>query len=133
MFARPFFSNGCCIFAYLEAVAQQRVYMSQYVLLNLTEKNSRDNSVSIAMGYVLDGAGWIPSRGKRFFFPAQCPYRPWCSQRHSYPKGTMGTFFESKAEKGVTLTTVLHLVPLSRMMELYLHSLLRLHCVVLNN
>jgi hypothetical protein len=30
MFAKPFFNNGFCIFAYLSVVAQQRVYMLQY-------------------------------------------------------------------------------------------------------
>jgi hypothetical protein len=29
LFAKPLLSNGCCIFAYLSFVAQQRVYMPQ--------------------------------------------------------------------------------------------------------
>jgi hypothetical protein len=31
LFAKALVSNGSCIFAYLEVVAQQRVYMLQYV------------------------------------------------------------------------------------------------------
>jgi hypothetical protein len=30
-FGKPLRSNGCCIFAYIAVVAQQRVYMPQYI------------------------------------------------------------------------------------------------------
>jgi hypothetical protein len=33
LFAKPLLNNGCCIFAYLAVVAQQRVYMPQYLIL----------------------------------------------------------------------------------------------------
>jgi hypothetical protein len=33
LFANPLFINGYCIFAYLTAVAQQRVYMLQYACM----------------------------------------------------------------------------------------------------
>jgi hypothetical protein len=31
LFAKPLLSNGCCIFAYFAVVAQQCVYMPQYI------------------------------------------------------------------------------------------------------
>jgi hypothetical protein len=65
-------------------------------------KMSQNSLVSIAMGYRLDGQGLIPGRGK-----------------------------ESFLSPGVKLTTHLHLVPRSRMVELYLHSPICLHGVVL--
>jgi hypothetical protein len=51
----------------------------------------------------------------------------------SYPMGTVGSFAGSKAAWGVKLTTHLHLVSWSRMMELYLHSPIRFHGIVLNS
>jgi hypothetical protein len=37
MFAKPLFSNGSCIFAYLTVVAQQRVYVLQYICIFQTQ------------------------------------------------------------------------------------------------
>jgi hypothetical protein len=37
----------------------------------------RDSSVGIGTGYGLDGPGWIPGRGKIFFFPLSRPDRLW--------------------------------------------------------
>jgi hypothetical protein len=36
---------------------------------------SRDSSVGIATGYVLDGRGSIPGRVKRYFYSLQCSDR----------------------------------------------------------
>jgi hypothetical protein len=44
----------------------------------------------------------------------------------------MGSFPLIKAAGNVMLTAHLYLVPKSRMVELYLHSLISLHGVVLN-
>jgi hypothetical protein len=73
----------------------------------------------------MDGRGSVLGRGKRFF---SSPRRP---EQISYP---MGTVVPSKEEKrpGRELTTNLHLVPRSRMVELYFHFPIRLHGVVLN-
>jgi hypothetical protein len=43
---------------------------------------------------------------------------------------TGGSFPGGKAKGGVKLTTDLHLVPRSKMAELYLHSLIRLHGII---
>jgi hypothetical protein len=36
LFAKPLLSNGCCTFAYLVLVAQQWVYMPQYIYTVVT-------------------------------------------------------------------------------------------------
>jgi hypothetical protein len=41
--------------------------------------------------------------------------------------GTAGYFSRDKAAKAMKLTTHFHLMPRSRMMELYLHYPIRLH------
>jgi hypothetical protein len=43
----------------------------------------------------------------------------------SYPMGTVGSFPGGKDAWGIKLTSHLHLVPRSRMVELYLHSPIR--------
>jgi hypothetical protein len=48
-----------------------------------------------------------------------------------YPMGSGGSIQTAK-QLGVKLTTNLYLVPKSRMVELYLHSAIRLNGVVLN-
>jgi hypothetical protein len=68
-------------------------------------RGSWDTSVGIATGYGLDG---ILSNGYRGL----------------YPRGYSG--------RGMKLTTDLHLVPRSRMVELYLYSPICLHGIVLN-
>jgi hypothetical protein len=49
-----------------------------------------------------------------------------------YPVGSGCSIPSGKIVRGVKLTTLLRLVPRSRMVELYLHSPIRLHGVVLN-
>jgi hypothetical protein len=49
-----------------------------------------------------------------------------------YPKGTGGSLPRGKVVRGIKLTTQLHPVLRSRIVELYLNSPIRLHGVVLN-
>jgi hypothetical protein len=51
----------------------------------------------------------------------------------SYPMGTWGSFPGGLSSRNVKLTTHLHLMPGSGKVELYLHSTIRLHGVVLNS
>jgi hypothetical protein len=50
----------------------------------------------------------------------------------SYPMGYLGLFPWGQSGRGVKLSTHLHLVPRSRMVELNLHSPIYLHSIVLN-
>jgi hypothetical protein len=50
----------------------------------------------------------------------------------SYPMGNVGFFLLGKRSRSVKLTTHLHLVSGSRMVELYLRSCIRIHGVVRN-
>jgi hypothetical protein len=83
----------------------------------------------IATGYGLDCPGSISIRA-RFFSSPPCPDRLWSlpgllsdGQRELFSRGYSG--------RGVTITTYLHLVPRSRIVELYFHSLICLHGIVL--
>jgi hypothetical protein len=91
---------------------------------------SRGSSVGTAMSYGLHGRGSIPGRARHFsqFHDVQI-----ASEAHpaSCPLDTEGSFLGGKAT-GMKVTTHLHLVLRSRIVELYLHSLIRLHGVVLN-
>jgi hypothetical protein len=84
-----------------------------------TECWTRDSSVSIGTGYMLEGRRSMPGRGKRFLSNPQRPDRLW------------GPFLSLQCGGSVKLTTHLHLVPRSRMVKLYFHSPTRLHSVVL--
>jgi hypothetical protein len=79
--------------------------------------------------YRLDDRGSICGRGKSCFSSSQRSDRLW-----DPPEGT-GRFFLPRElrDHGVKLTTNHHLVSMSRMMELYFHSLIPLHGVVLNS
>jgi hypothetical protein len=74
--------------------------------------NSRDwdSSVVIATDKLLNGQSLIPGRGKMFFFIHNVQTWLWAMK----------------------LTTLLILVPRSRMVELYLDSPIRLHGIVFN-
>jgi hypothetical protein len=79
--------------------------------------------------------GWtagvrFQARGRFFFLHSVqngCKVHP-----VTYPMGNWAKFPEGKVEGGVKLTIHLYLLPRSRMMELYLHSPVRLHGTVLN-
>jgi hypothetical protein len=84
------------------------------------------NGVSKAKGYGLHGRGSIAGRGKIFLFSTACRL----TSRPAQPpiQWVPGAF-----SLGVKLTTHLHLLPRSRMVELYLHSLICLNGIVLNS
>jgi hypothetical protein len=75
---------------------------------------SRDSSDSIVTSYGLHGRGSIPGMGKMYFSFPQHPHQLW----GHYVMDTVGSF----PGRGVKLTSHLHLVPRSGMVELYLHS-----------
>jgi hypothetical protein len=77
---------------------------------------SRDSSLGIATGYGLDGRGSVPVRGKIFLFsiapgPALEPIQ-------SHIQWIPVAVSPGQSGRGVKLTTYLHLVPRSRMVEL---------------
>jgi hypothetical protein len=81
-------------------------------------------------GYGMESQASIPDRGKIFLFstasrsalrPTQ-PYIQWVLEANS--PGV-------KWDKGLKLTTHLHVMPRSRMVKLYLHSPICLHGIVL--
>jgi hypothetical protein len=83
------------------------------------------------MGYGIDCRGSNPGKGKIFLSSAAS--RPSLGPTSaSYPMGTGADFPRGKAEMGMKLTIHIHLVPRSRMVELYLHSPIRLDGIVLN-
>jgi hypothetical protein len=91
-----------------------------------------DSSVGIATSHQLDGSSLIPSTA-RFFSSPDHPDQLW-GHPASYPMATGGSFPGGGGEYSggsVKLTTHLHLVPRSRMVELYLHSPICLHGIVL--
>jgi hypothetical protein len=85
---------------------------------------TRDSSVGIETGYGLD-PGSILGRGKRFVPSPHRPDRLWGPTK-LLSDGYRGFFPTGQSGRGVKLTTP-HLLPRSRMMELYLHSPLHLH------
>jgi hypothetical protein len=72
----------------------------------------------------------VPGRGRDFslLYKIQTGSE---TQSVSYTVGPVGCFLGVKRQ-GLTLTIHLHLVPKLRMMEIYLHSTICLHGVVLN-
>jgi hypothetical protein len=85
--------------------------------------------VFVVAGYWLDGRGSIPGTAKSFVSTAQCPDRLW-GPPISYAMRTGGS--SQGLKWPVREAYHLHLVPRSRLVELYLHSLMCLHDVVLN-
>jgi hypothetical protein len=72
--------------------------------------------------------GSIPVRGKLFFFVSpQLPDRLWCA---FCTTGTLACFLEGKAAGAWSWPTHFYVVPMSRMVETYLHSPTRLHGVM---
>jgi hypothetical protein len=76
---------------------------------------SWDNSVDTAKGYGLDGRGFDSRHSYIFFSTASDP--------NYYSVGTGGLFPRGLSKKCLKMTTHLHLLPRSRIVELYLHSL----------
>jgi hypothetical protein len=80
----------------------------------------------MATGYVLDGQDLIPGRGKMFLFSiasrlALGPTQPLIQ----WIRGA------GRDSQDMKLTTYLHLVPRSRVVELYLHSPVCVHVMML--
>jgi hypothetical protein len=80
----------------------------------------RYSSVFIATGYGLDGRGSIPDMDRDFAYPA--PSRPALGPTQPPVQWVPGALSLGVNGRVVKLTTHLHLVPRSRMVELYLHS-----------
>jgi hypothetical protein len=91
---------------------------------------SWDASVGIATGYGLDGWSSIPGRDKRFFSSPQRPHR-FCGPP-SFLSSWYRELFPRRVKRPGREADHLHLMPVSRMVELYLHFPIRVHCVVLN-
>jgi hypothetical protein len=74
---------------------------------------SRVSAVDIASDNELDDLGLIPDRGKRFFSTAS---RPTLGLTQPFIEWVLGAFLQR-------VNSHLHVLPLPRMVELYLHSL----------
>jgi hypothetical protein len=79
------------------------------------------------MGYGLDGRGSIPGRGKEFFSSPQ--RSDWLWDPSSLLSN--GYWGQRVKRQAVKLTTHFNVVPKSRI-ELYLHSPICIHGIVLN-
>jgi hypothetical protein len=91
-------------------------------------RRPRSSSVGIAADWEFDGPVSIP--GSKRSSLLVCLDWLW-AQPTSYPVGTAGPFPEGKAVRAWRWTQ-LHLVPWSRKVELYLHSHICLHGIVIN-
>jgi hypothetical protein len=87
---------------------------------------SWDSSVGIATGYRLDERGSISGTDTMFFSSPQRADQLWG------PLSLLSNGYRGQCGRGVKLTTNLLVVPRSRMVELCIHSPIRLHSVVLN-
>jgi hypothetical protein len=83
---------------------------------------SRDSSVGTATGYGLDDWGSIPGRGKIVLFSTE--YRPALGPTQPPIHWIPGVLSLRVSGKGVRLTIHLYLVTRSRMVELYLQSVI---------
>jgi hypothetical protein len=81
-------------------------------------------------GYGQDGPGSIPGM-ERFLSSPQRPEQLW-GPPSPLSNGYRGLYPTGYSSRGVKLTTHLHLVPMSRMVQLYLHFPICLHGRVLN-
>jgi hypothetical protein len=94
---------------------------------------SRDSSVGIATVYGLAdrrGGSSSPGRVKNFHF--SIPSRPALGSTQPPIKWLSGALSRGLSGRGVKLTTHLQLVPRARNVDLYIHSHIRLHGVMLN-
>jgi hypothetical protein len=94
---------------------------------------SRDSAVGIATGYRLDDQGVVGVRvpvASRILSSPRRPDRLW-DPPGLLANGYRGLFLKGYSGRGVKLTTHLELVPNLRMVDLYIHSPIRLHGLVL--
>jgi hypothetical protein len=91
----------------------------------------QDSPVSTVRGYGLDRWDSIPGRGKIFslLHSIQTDSR---THLASYLMGTEGSFSKGKVARAMKLTVSLHIVPRSKIVELYLHSFICLNSMLLN-
>jgi hypothetical protein len=116
--------DKCLYFSYLNIFSHQ-IFNEVFLKTNLL-----DSSVGTEKGYGLEGRGSIPGSGKKFVLHSiQTGYG---ARLASCLKGYRELFPRRYSGRVVQLTTHLYLVPMSRMVELYLHSPACLHGVVLN-
>jgi hypothetical protein len=90
---------------------------------------SWDSSVGIAMGYGLGGRGSIPGKGKRFVFHFPTTSRLTLGPTQPPTQWAPGPLSPRVKRLGREAD---HSPPRSRMVELYLHSPIYLHGIVLN-
>jgi hypothetical protein len=98
-------------------------------IFNPLKHTNLDSSVGTKTGYGLESRGSVP--GASFFFLHSVQTVSGAHQ-DSYPMDTWGDFLGGLSEWGLKLTTRLHLVSKSRMVELYFHSSIRLHAILFN-
>jgi hypothetical protein len=101
--------------------------ISVYALLSIIPLPESSNVTAKACG--LGDRDSIPGRGKRFSSIPKSPERLWGP--HSLLFNEYRRLFPGENGRGVKLTTHLHIMPRSRVVELYLHSPC-LHGIVLN-
>jgi hypothetical protein len=99
-------------------ICKSRFQFSKIILI------SRSSSVGIVSGYGLDdrAIGVRPSAEAKDFSSNLCVQTGSGAHPTSCTKGTGGPFPEAKSDRGVTLTTHLHLAPRSRMGRSYTSS-----------
>jgi hypothetical protein len=90
----------------------------------------RDSSVGITIDYGLNGRGSIPDTGKIFVFSATS--RPDLMLSQPVVERTAEADFPGVKRQEREADHSSQLVPWSRMVEAYLHCIIRLHGVVLN-
>jgi hypothetical protein len=96
-------------------------------------KRCQDSSVGIVTGYGLDGRILIPGRGKRFLSTPQCPDRLWGPPSLlSNWAGGGGHFLLGKAARAWCWPHTFIYCRGQKLVELYLHSPVRLHGVSFN-
>jgi hypothetical protein len=104
----------------LRSLSTPKVTQPRLEITSITMGGRRDSSVGIAPGY--------DSRQRKIFFSSsQRPDRLWGSC-NLLSKGYWGQFPRGKAP----VTTHLHLVPRSRIVELQLHYSIRLQGLIIN-
>jgi hypothetical protein len=100
-----------------------RVYL---LISDHRHRRSRDSSVGTEIDYGLNERGSIPGRGKNFLSSPHLSDRLWGTSR-LLCNGYRRLFLCGYCGRSVKLNTHFHLVQRSRMLELYLHSTIRLH------
>jgi hypothetical protein len=98
-------------------------YMTRNITVSTCHKLllwSWDRSVGIATSYGLDSQGFIPGWSKRYFL-LHSAHTGSGAHPDFYPMGTGGSSPRGQSGLGIKLITQIHLVPRSRMVELYLH------------